>query len=180
MMSGERGASVAEYLGVVAAVAVLLSGLVAVGEHRVRRQAPVDPVEVLVRAVSVPTPPRPPGARPAPVAGARPAPAPRRPRRAPPERPVVEGPRGAVGGGGGPRAVLVAEGGQDAGGAHEADGGAVLAGLQHGPGGATLGGGALADAAGVHEERAVEAAGEGAVGVAADDHIGADRGAEFA
>jgi len=97
-MSGERGASAAEYLGVVAAVAVLLSGLVAVGEHRVRRQAPVDPVEVLVRAVSVPAPPRPPRARPAPGTRARPAPAPRRPRRAPPERPVVEVPRWAVGG----------------------------------------------------------------------------------
>ncbi len=51
-MSGQRGASAAEYLGVIAAVAVLMGGLVAVGEHRVRRQAPVDPVEVLARLVS--------------------------------------------------------------------------------------------------------------------------------
>ena len=92
----ERGASAAEYLGVIAAVAVLLGGLVTVGEHRVRRQAPVDPVEVLVKAVTRPSLPRPPRARPAPWAVARPAP--RRPRPALPERPVVEVPRWAVGG----------------------------------------------------------------------------------
>ena len=97
-MSGQRGASAAEYLGVLAAVAVLMGGLLVVGEHRVRRQAPVDPVEVLARAVAVPAPPPPPRARRVPGVGERPAPTPRRKRKAPPERPVVEVPRWAAGG----------------------------------------------------------------------------------
>jgi hypothetical protein len=94
----ERGASAAEYLGVIGAVAILLGGLLAVGEHRVRREAPVDPVEVVARVLTPPAPPRPPRVRPAPAAGSRPAPAIRRPRPARPTRPVVEVPRWAAGG----------------------------------------------------------------------------------
>jgi hypothetical protein len=93
-MRGERGASAVEYLGLVAAVAILMGGLLAVGEHRVRREAPVDPIAVLVRVVTPPAAPPPPRVR---RAGARPRAA-RRTRPAPPPRPVVDVPRWALGG----------------------------------------------------------------------------------
>ena len=95
---GQRGASAAEYLGVIAVVAVLLGGLLTVGEHRVRRHAPVDPVEVLVRSVAVPAPARRPRARRGADAAPRPAMVPPRPRPARPARPLVEVPRWARGG----------------------------------------------------------------------------------
>jgi len=94
----ERGASAAEYLGVICAVAILLGGLLAVGEHRVRRQAPVDPVEVVARPLMPPAVPRPPRVRTAPAAGATATPVTRRPRPPRPRRPVVEVPRWAAGG----------------------------------------------------------------------------------
>jgi hypothetical protein len=93
MRPGARGASAVEYLGLLGAVAILMGGLLVVGEHRVRREAPVDPIEVVARAVTAPPPPR---VRRAPAPRAKPAA--RRPRPAPPARPVVEVPRWALGG----------------------------------------------------------------------------------
>jgi hypothetical protein len=96
MRPGERGASAVEYLGLLGAVAILMGGLLVVGEHRVRREAPVDPVEVLVQVVKTPARPRPPRVRRA--GSVAPRPPVRRPRPARPERPVVEVPRWAAGG----------------------------------------------------------------------------------
>ena len=92
---GQAGSSLVEYLGVVAAVALVFVGLLALSDHRVGREAPVDPVAQIVRVLG---PPAPPARRSAPRA--RPAaPARPRPRRPPrPPRPVVEVPTWAIGG----------------------------------------------------------------------------------
>jgi len=86
----QRGAGTLEYLGVVAAVGVLLVGLTAVGEQRAARRPPVDPIEEVTRLVRPPAVVRPLRARP--VAPARP-----RARRPARPRPVVRAPRWVLG-----------------------------------------------------------------------------------
>ena len=87
------GSALAEYLGVVVAVGVLLLGLLALREHQPSRTPPIAPVERLAGLVAVPRPaPRP---RVRPRAAHRPRPP--RPRAPRPQRPRVLVPGWAVG-----------------------------------------------------------------------------------
>jgi hypothetical protein len=87
------GSALAEYLGVVVAVGVLMLGLLALREHEPSRTPPIAPVERLARLIAVPRPAPRPRVRP------RPAARPRPPRAAParPPRPKVLVPGWAVG-----------------------------------------------------------------------------------
>lgn len=75
----QRGAGAVEYLGVVAAVGVLLVGLTAVGEHRVARRPPVDPLPQITQLLRAPPVARAPRARPV-APSPRPRPRAKRPR----------------------------------------------------------------------------------------------------
>jgi hypothetical protein len=87
------GSATADYLGAVAAVALLVFALLAVREHRPERRPPIDPVAHVGRLLRPP-----PVARPRPATPVRPrAPRPRWPRPAPPARATVLVPAWAVG-----------------------------------------------------------------------------------
>ena len=87
------GSALAEYLGVVVAVGVLLLGLLALREHEPSRTPPIAPVERLGGLVAAPKPTPRPRARPRVPARPRP---PRAARPRPP-RPRVLVPGWAVG-----------------------------------------------------------------------------------
>ncbi|MDX6646083.1 MAG: hypothetical protein QOK40_1810 [Miltoncostaeaceae bacterium] len=79
---GAAGSAVAEYLGLIAAVAAVVAGLLVLRPHVVSRRPPVRPLAPFVRILGELAPPSPPRAaprRPAPPG----RPAPRRPRPAP-------------------------------------------------------------------------------------------------
>lgn len=89
-----RGSALAEYLGTVAAVGLLMLALVVVREHRPERRPPVDPVAeiaALVRPIPVPR------VRRTPAVGTVPRPRRRSARRPPAPRPRVLVPGWAVG-----------------------------------------------------------------------------------
>lgn len=76
-MSGMRGSSTIEYLGLVSCVALVIGGLLVLRQHTVGRHAPVRPIPVLERLLDV-LRDEPPRVRPPTV---RPRPRPRRPTR---------------------------------------------------------------------------------------------------
>ncbi len=83
--AGEHGQAAVEYLAIVGVVAVVLGGLIAVGEARTSRRPPIDPFRVLADPVRPPVVPR------VRTSGRRPLP----PRR-PDGRPLVTAPRWAL------------------------------------------------------------------------------------
>jgi len=88
-----RGSAVADYLGAVLTVGLMMLALVALKEHRPQRRPPIDPVgEVAALVRPTPPPSRPRAPRPV-----RPRSWPTPPRRARPPAPVVLVPGWAVG-----------------------------------------------------------------------------------
>lgn len=84
-----EGSAAAEYLGVVAAVGLMMLALVAVRQHQPHRRPPIDPVGRIGALVSAPAVPRPVRVRPGPSAP--------RPRRPPRPRATVLAPIWATG-----------------------------------------------------------------------------------
>ncbi|MCU0308556.1 MAG: hypothetical protein MUE51_12465 [Thermoleophilia bacterium] len=91
-MRGARGAGAAEYLGLVAAVGLLVGALLVVRPHLGGRTPPVRPIPAVVRLLGAPVrlmaPAPAPAARPAPPRARR-APRVRRRPPPPPPRPVL-------------------------------------------------------------------------------------------
>jgi hypothetical protein len=88
-----RGSAVADYLGAVAAVGVMMLALVAVREHQPHRRPPVNPVARIVSVLGLPA--APPRIRISPPAPRRPPV--HRPPRAVRPRPTVLAPVWAIG-----------------------------------------------------------------------------------